>query len=277
MSAPQTFSRPLARQSIYPTYPTTPPQKTTQQTVIPADKKGSATIPSKTTPIQKKLEVKTPPAKTSKWEDFPVYPDSQTGCLELDFCMRTKDNLAQVTRFFEQELAKNKYVFYEVASTENSKVYRITRNDRTEFLSLFTLENSEKTETAYTLSEQFLDIDQLIAGENTDQNPLLNSDGSVAEFNCKQFAQPELFCEGNTKRAEIDSIEFAEGLDLSFIVATIRVNEQAGYTITKGQPYGDGDVYILSKDGQSTYINVLRDKSDTGTITVTWNQLPQPK
>lgn len=251
-------------------------QQPFQEIVIPEPKEEQNPKPN-TAPTKKNTgsvpQNPPPPPELNNWEDFPLYPQAQPGCFDLPSCMRADDVLSEVSGFFEQALADKKYTFYPVTTEVEQQIYRISRGDRTEFLSIFT---AAEVGTAYVLSKDLLDIEELIGsseigGEGDSTNP------SDTEFSCQQFAQPDLFCVENVKRAEIDSIEFSEGLDVSTLFMIIRPGFEAdGYNISEMDTYGGGVVYALEKNGVNTYMNVLPDKDNTGAILVTWNSLPQP-
>lgn len=247
-----------------------------QKITIPESKKEKEPQP-KPVPKQKNtgtvLQNPPPPPKPSDWDDFPLYPQAQPGCFDLRSCMRTEDDLYSVSGFFEQDLAAKKYTLYPVTTEAEKKIYRISRGDRTEFLSIFT---AGELGTAYVLSKDLLNVEELLDSIEVGLKVGLNNPFD-AEFNCQQFAQPKLFCVNNVKRAEIDSIEFSEGMDVNTLFWIIRPGFEAdGYNISEVDAYGGGVVYALEKDGSTTYINVLPDKDNTGAILVTWNSLPQP-
>ena len=247
-----------------------------QKITIPESKKEKEPQPK---PVPKQKNTGTvpqnppPPPKPSDWDDFPLYPQAQPGCLDLRSCMRTEDDLSKVSGFFEQDLAAKKYTIYPVTTETEKKIYRISRGDRTEFLSIFT---AGELGTAYVLSKDLLNIEELLDSTEGGLQISLNNPFDT-EFSCQQFAQPELFCINNVKRTAIDSIEFSEGMDVNTLFWIIRPGFEAdGYNISEVDAYGGGVVYALEKDGSTTYINVLPDKDNTGAILVTWNSLPQP-
>lgn len=247
-----------------------------QKIIIPESKKGKtpqpnpAPTPKNTGTVPKNSP---PPPKTSDWEDFPLYPQAQTGCFDLRSCMRTEDDLYKVSGFFEQNLAAKKYTFYPVTTESEKKIYRISRGDRTEFLSIFT---TAELGTAYVLSKDLLDIEELLDSSEVGLNVGLNNPLDT-EVKCQQFAQPELFCINNVRRPEIDDLNFSGSTDVNTSFEAFRsVYEKDGYNISEMDPYGDGPVYALEKNGEITYLNYVPDKDNTGTIGVNWNSLPKP-
>lgn len=275
---PENFPR-KSQTAIPKVKPSEPP--TQKRTVSPPKQKPAATPPKTVTPPPKtetpppKTEDETPPPAADTWVDFPSYPNAASGCLDLDACSQTEDDLYKVSGFFEQALKVRKYDFQAIATEAEQKTYKVSRDERTEFLHLFLTTESG---TGYILAKEPLDIAEL---KRAAADGLVDESGDATNIavDCSQFAEPDLFCENNVKKAEIDTFEWVPDAKVDSLFDEIYRDffSKNNYKITEDQTYGDGTLYIITKGDERVYINIVPNKEKTGAIIVNWNTLPPTK
>lgn len=241
----------------------TKPQPKTRQTTAPQ-------TPKPTSPTKPLTPPPSPP--TDPWQDFPTYPNAQAGCFARPACLQTNADLSTVTAFFEQELAAKNYQLKSIINDTDEKIYQVSRGKRTEFLSVLLTPDQG---AGYLLSIKPINLALLRSPETADSHADDDRSLNIA-VGCQHFVQPDLFCDHNAKRPEIETVEWVEGGDLEtlFDYNYRFVFENNGYEINQLSPYGTGPMYAISKNNQTQYINIVPNRNKTGAIIVTWSALP---
>lgn len=210
------------------------------------------------------------------WEDFPQYPQAQPGCYNLSSCMQTGKPLAEVGAFFSNALPARKYAAKLALDEPNRKVYQVSRDGLSQFLSLLYAPGKG---TVYVVSDaprSLADLAQAIEVPAAVASVLSNLAGQ--EASPALFAQPQAFFKGSDRRPEVGDIQLVMGEQANtFFDVYFRNNlVNNGFKSSETpQSYGGGLVYKVTKDDLTLYINLVPTVDGTGTLVVVFKQLPR--
>jgi hypothetical protein len=249
-----------------------------------------------TPPIPKPIEPPKPPQaisspsqqntpKSSAWDDFPIYPGAQPGCFGLASCLQTADSLSQIGDFYQKELPAKKYDFKPILKENGRQVFQVSRNGQTQILSVIQAEKGN----VIVLSDAPRSLEDLKKAVEIPPEVaaiLGNLDAQTADQS--NFAQPELFYVKSTEKGpgagtsvpkkEISNISLVPGYAFDtmmdeFFRNNLQVND---FEVTDlPQSYGGGKVYQIAKGGTKLYLNLVPAKGNSGTIVVTWKDVPK--
>lgn len=218
---------------------------------------------------------------SNPWQDFPQYPGAEAGCFNLPSCQQTGDGLNQVGTFFEKEVVAKKYSLAAVRNEADRKVYRISRNNLTQFLNILVVEGKG---TVYVLAPAELTLADLAKAKVVPPEIAAVFEGLDAEdVSRDRLAQPDAFYTGDKPRSEIIDMRLianpspditAETFFDAYLSTNLRNSSFDDYSET-GQRYGGGPVYLAKKGKTSLYINTVPTQDGSGTVVVIWKTLPK--
>jgi len=269
------IAKPTVKANLVPKLTTVRPR-----TVIPAIR---PTPPPETESPKPQVTPQTsasPPESLSSnanpWQDFPQYPGAKPGCYNLPSCLQTEKPLAEVGAYFEKELPEKKYSATPTVNEPDRKVYQVSRDGVTQYLSLIFVEGKG---TLYVLAEEprtLADLSQAIEVPAEIYSVLL---GLAAEDATRiNFAQPDSFYTADALRPSIGAAKLVPGeLPDSFFDTYFRTNlVNSGFEPSDtSQQYGGGPVYAVKKEDLLLYINLVPTQDGNGTVVVVWKSLPQ--
>lgn len=249
-----------------------PPAPPTQRSVIqPLTPKPQAAT----------QEAKSETAAANPWQDFPQYPQAESGCFNLPSCLRTGDGLDNVSRFFEQELAAKKYTFTPVKTEAERRVYRVSRNNLTQFLNVLTVAGQG---TVYVLAPSELSLAELSKAKAVPPEIAAIFEGLDAEdVSRDRLLQPDAFYTADAPRSEIVDLRLianpspditAETFFDAYLSTNLRNSNFDDYGET-GQTYGGGPIYLAKKGKTLLYINTVPTQDGAGTVVVIWKSIPK--
>lgn len=220
----------------------------------------------------------------SPWKDFPLYPDSTTGCFELPSCLQADADLSQVSAHFVGQLPAKKYEIKRVAQEAGRQVYQVTRSGLSQFLSI--IENGKQT--VYVLSDAprtLADLEKAV--EVPPEIYAIMVGLAVQQANASAFAQPNQFyakadgkslnAGGLVPRSGIRHISLVPGQAADTMMDEfLRSNLQnSDFEVTDiPKQYGGGKVYRATKGSQTLYLNLVPTKDSSGTLLVIWKTPP---
>lgn len=260
----QPKARPTNRPSTTPPIPTDKPKP-------PVDQTSPATSTPETTSASTSEVVGGNP-----WADFPQYPQAQPGCYNLSSCLQTDQTLGDVAAFFERELATKKYAAQPTINERQRKVYQVSRDGLTQFLSLIYVEGKG---TLYVLSEaprSITDLAQAIEVPAAVYNVLSNLYAENAGRD--SFAQPDAFFTADGLRPEVGIIQLVtnEAFDTFFDTYFRNNLLNNGFESSDSyQEYGGGQLYTVTKEDLTLYITLVPTLDGTGTLVVVLKSLPE--
>jgi hypothetical protein len=279
--------------------PTTPPIQTAPQ----------ATLESAPQPAASERPNESPSSAESAPSDpfiadFPRYPNAQSGSFGLPqefdpFSFRTPDALSEVSRWFQEQLQVNQFLVQplEEASETGRSVYQVSKEGITKYLAL--IPNAEGEGTSYVLSDRPLPEDlgsrRVISVEeqqfyedlatvipNVDPNS-----GWQEVDNPNKLLEPNAFYENLAeidlnqgdipqRRTGIERAILGVGQsDPQAVLARIENFLQiAYYEVSPSGSYGGGQLYEISRDGITAYINLVPTTDGTSTAIFLWSRSP---
>jgi len=214
---------------------------------------------------------------TSAWEDFPVYPNAQTGCFELSSCFQANATLTEVSAYFAKEFPLKKYQSTVNAKEATREVYQVSRNGKVQFLSLFATEKG----TVYVLSDaprQLEDLKKAVSVPQVVYDIMSGLDPKAGDPSF--FAQPNLFYTAATppaQRPEIANISLVENVLADEIMETyLRRNLQNNEFDVADYPkqYGGGVIYEIKKGKTILYLNIIPTQDGKSTLVIIWKTPP---
>jgi hypothetical protein len=266
--------KPTVKANLVPKLPTVRPR-----TVIPAIKPPPPEIQSPNPQVTPQTSASPPERLSSNanpWQDFPQYPGAKSGCYSLSSCLQTGKPLAEVGAYFEKELPGKKYSATPTVNESDRKVYQVSRDGVTQYLSLIFVEGKG---TLYVLAEEprtLADLSQAIEVPAEIYSVL---QGLAAEDATRiNFAQPDAFYTADTLRSSIGAAKLVPGESPdSFFDTYFRTNlVNSGFEpADTSQRYGGGSVYTVKKEDLLLYINLVPTQDGNGTVVVVWKSLPQ--
>jgi len=210
------------------------------------------------------------------WEDFPQYPQSQPGCYNLDSCRQSTQPLGDVSTFFSQQLPAKNYEVNPTIDEPNRKVYQVSKNGLSQFLSLLTVEGKG---TIYVVASTPIALGDLAgaievpAAVQAVLGNLAAEDGSP-----DLFAQPNAFFLGSDLRPEVVIVQLVKGEAAeTFFDVYFRNNLfNNGFTSSETpDSYGGGLVYQIKKEDLTLYIGLVPTVDGTSTLVVVFKEVPQ--
>lgn len=280
LTRPAPNRAPVARSTPRPASPR--PQPVRRSTTIPPLVRPPIALPVQPVPSQPQANQATTPepvaaADANPWQDFPQYPGAQAGCYNLQSCLQTGRALSEVSSFFERELTSKRYTATATISESDRKVYQVTRNNLTQYLSLI---NVPGQGTLYVLAEAPRTLTDLGGAIEVpaEISTILSGLPGGTNPTRSEFAQPDKFFQGDTQNPEIGLMQTVTGeVPDTFFDGYLRTNlVNSGYeAIELSQSYGGGLLYEVKKEDTSLYVNVVPTADGSGTIVVIWRTLPQ--
>ncbi|HEY9646149.1 MAG TPA: hypothetical protein V6C88_07265, partial [Chroococcidiopsis sp.] len=152
-----------------------------------------------------------PPAPANggnPWQDFPLYPGGVPGCYNLSSCIQTNASLEDVSSYFQRELTAKQYSVNAFPGEANRRVYQVSRNGLTQFLTLFFVEGK----TIYVLSEAprtLADLGQAVEVPTALYDVLANF--AAQEATRADFAQPDAFYQSDALKPGIAVAKLVTG------------------------------------------------------------------
>ena len=262
----QTAAVPAAPNLAVQLSPTAPPR--------PSDPLPAET-PAATTPTDEAM-AGSADLGGNPWEDFPQYPGAQPGCYNLASCLQTGKPLTEVSTFFEHELTAKKYAAELTINEPNRKVFQVSRNGLTQYLSLI---NVEGKGTLYVLSEAprtLADLAQAIEVPGAIYSVLSNL--YAEEAGRANFTQPDAFFTAQGLRPEVGIAQLVTGENYAIFFDTYFRNNLVnnGFESSNApQSYGGGLLYTVTKDDLTLYPVMLPTADGTGTLVVVLKSLPE--
>jgi hypothetical protein len=271
--------KPVAK--VPPLKPAVPVQRppSLRQLSVPSQRPS---MPPMTPKLQEAVQPAQPEAPTTNpWQDFPLYPQAESGCFNLPSCLQTADGLDKVARFFEQELAAKKYILAPVKAEADRQVYQVSRNHLTQFLNILTIAGKG---TVYVLAPSELSLAELSKAKAVPPEIAAIFAGLDAEeVSRDRLRQPEAFYTTDAPRSEIVDMRLianpspditAETFFDAYLSTNLRNSNFDDFGET-GQTYGGGAVYLAKKGNTSLYINPVPTQDGAGTVVVIWKTLPK--
>lgn len=224
-----------------------------------------------------------PTAARDTWKDFPLYPGSTPGCFELASCLQSQDGFSQVADHFATQLPARKYAIKPVVQTAERRVYEVTREGLTQFLSI--LANGKNA--VYVLSDAprtIADLEKAVEVPPEIYAILVGL--AVQQADASAFAQPNQFYttgdrspsgSGLVPKPGIRNISLVAGQAADTMMDEfLRSNLQnSDFTVIDlPKTYGGGKVYQAQKDGKTLYLNLVPTKDNSSTLLVIWNTPP---
>jgi hypothetical protein len=282
--------------------PTTPPIQTSPQVRESAPQ--SAVVASPSDIPNDTLTSAEPATSDSFTADFPRYPNAQSGSFGLPqefdpFSFRTPDPLTTVSQWFQEQLQARQFLAQplEEASETGRSVFQVSREGATKYLTL--IPNAEGEGTSYVVSDQPLPADlgsrRVISVEEQrfyeDLATVIPSadpnSGWQEVDNPNKLANPNAFYENLAeidlnqgdipqRRAGIERAILGVGQsDPQAVLARIENFLQiAYYEVSPRGSYGGGQLYEISRDGITAYINLVPTSDGTSTAIFLWSRSP---
>ena len=184
--------------------------------------------------------------------------------------------MTEVSTFFERELTAKKYAAELTINEPNRKVFQVSRNGLTQYLSLI---NVEGKGTLYVLSEAprtLADLAQAIEVPGAIYSVLSNL--YAEEAGRANFTQPDAFFTAQGLRPEVGIAQLVTGENYAIFFDTYFRNNLVnnGFESSNApQSYGGGLLYTVTKDDLTLYPVMLPTADGTGTLVVVLKSLPE--
>ncbi|MBW4470395.1 MAG: hypothetical protein KME45_08300 [Stenomitos rutilans HA7619-LM2] len=261
------------------------PKKALKPTVKPLLRRPMPSMPQPKTPSAPQTTQPQSASGAGSWDDFPLYPDAQSGCFTLSSCFQTTASLQQVADFYTRALPDKKYEFKRTLSEGDRQVFQVSRSGLSQFLSLLQTQSG----SVFVLSAAPRSLDDLkTAVEVPPELITLLGDLNAQTAAPDHFLQPDLFYTRSREqgigagklipKAGIRYISLVPGQTAGKLMDDVfRANLQTNdFEITDlPQPFGGGKVYQIQKGDTRFYLNLVPTKDNASTLVVVWKDRPE--